>query len=86
MAQEHATDLGVSELDRELLDDSRALIEVKILFGLHRDITAEKTSKISIFCRIFSRKQNTRRKNVRYKKWSPQRVASMVKFSDFSHL
>ena len=54
MTQEQATDLGVSALDRGQLDDSRALIKVKILFGLHRDISAGKMSKISIFCRIFS--------------------------------
>ena len=40
LAQEQAIDLGISELDRGHIDDSRALIEVKILFGLHRDITA----------------------------------------------
>ena len=53
MAQEQGTDLEVSELDRGQLDDFRALIEVKILFGLHRDISAQKASKICIFFRIF---------------------------------
>ncbi len=31
---------GVLALDRGYLDDSRAVIKVKILFGLHRDISA----------------------------------------------
>jgi hypothetical protein len=56
LAQEQATDLEVSALDRGQLVDSRALIKVKILFRPHRDISAQKTSKIIIFCRFFSAK------------------------------
>jgi hypothetical protein len=57
LTQGQATDLGVSALDRGQLDDSRALIKVKILFGHHKDISAQKMAKISIFCRIFPKKQ-----------------------------
>jgi hypothetical protein len=63
LVQEQATDLGVSALDRGQLDDSRALIKVKILFGLHRDICAQKTSKIGILYMIFP-KNGTRGKKL----------------------
>jgi len=43
LAQEQGADLRISALDRGQLDNSRALIKVKILFGLHRDIRAQKT-------------------------------------------
>jgi hypothetical protein len=62
LAQEPATDLRGSALDRGQLVDSRALIKIKILFGLHRDISAQKASKISIFCRFFPHKQNMEEK------------------------
>ena len=68
MAQEQTADLPISTLDRRQLDDSRALIKVKILSGLHRDIRAQKTSKISIFLQRFPKKQNMEEKNVRYEK------------------
>jgi hypothetical protein len=58
LAKEPATDLGGSALDRGQLVDSRALIKIKILFGLHRDILAQKASKISISCKFFPQKQN----------------------------
>jgi hypothetical protein len=67
LAQEPATDLGGPALDRGQLVDSRALIKIKILFGLHRDISAQKASKISIFCRFFSQKQNMEEKTFRTK-------------------
>jgi hypothetical protein len=59
---------GGSALDRGQLVDSRALIKIKILFGLHRDISAQKASKISIFCRFFLQKQNMEEKNIPHKK------------------
>jgi hypothetical protein len=68
LAQEPATDLGGSALDRGQLVDSRALIKIKILFGLHRDISDQKASKISVFCRFFPQKQNMEEKNIPYKK------------------
>jgi len=67
LAQEPATDLGSSTLDRGQLVDSRALIKIKILFGLHRDISAQKGQRL-VFSVDFFPKNKTWGKNIPYKK------------------
>jgi len=47
LAQEPATDLGSSTLNRGQLVDSRAPIKIKILFGLHRDISVQKDQRLA---------------------------------------
>jgi predicted dinucleotide-binding enzyme len=56
LTQEQATDLGVSALDRGQLDNSRALIKVKILFGSHRDISAQKLENLAFSVEFFPKK------------------------------
>ncbi len=63
LAQEQATDLEVSALDRGQLVDSRALIKVKILFRLHRDISAQKRQKLAFSVGFFPQNRTRGKKH-----------------------
>jgi hypothetical protein len=53
LAKEQTTELGVSELDRGQLDDSRVLIEVKILFGFIEILQPKKRQKLAFSVDFF---------------------------------